>query len=179
MPLSLDQHDFMVTFTGRRVNPTALRPEDIDIRDIAHALSNLCRFTGHCRHFYSVAQHCIYASIFVAPEFAMEALLHDAAEAYINDLSRPLKHHPEMRAYVEVERRAEAAIREHFKLRPSLPPEVKEMDNMLVCDEARALMEDSAWTKGHPCAMPQGSRIVAWYPETVETSFLQRYEALR
>lgn len=83
----------MRTYTGRMFSFAEITPEDIDIRDIAHALSHLCRFVGHTSMFYSVAQHCLLVSEKIpgGPEVKLAALLHDAAEAYVNDLPSPLK----------------------------------------------------------------------------------------
>lgn len=83
-------------FTGRCVDPFNLRPEDIDIRDIAHALAHTCRFGGHCRVFYSVAEHSIRVAKWLADSgqdttTILCGLLHDAAEAYLVDLPTPLK----------------------------------------------------------------------------------------
>src|ERR1700757_1336901 len=80
------------TFSGKRFSLLEPQPDQICIEDIAHALSLQARFTGHVKYHYSVAQHCWYASQIVAPEFALEALMHDASEAYIGDMSRPMKH---------------------------------------------------------------------------------------
>ncbi len=85
--------DYIATYTGKQFYPLDPRPEDVCLEDIAHSLSNLCRFTGHTDtdRFYSVAQHSVICSTIVAPEAALLALLHDAAEAYLGDISRPLK----------------------------------------------------------------------------------------
>lgn len=82
---------WMQTYTGKRFDLLAPQPSEIDILDIAHALSMQCRFTGHCSEFYSVAEHSICVSYLVPPEDAFSALMHDAAEAYISDISSPLK----------------------------------------------------------------------------------------
>lgn len=82
------------TFTGRAFDLSNPRPEMVDAEDIAHSLSMLCRYTGHCAWFYSVAQHSILVSEIVAataPELGLAALMHDADEAYTNDWSSPMK----------------------------------------------------------------------------------------
>ena len=84
---------FITTFTGRKFHFDDITPGQICIEDIAHTLSMLCRFTGHVHQFYSVAQHSLLVDkqIKGSPEVHLAALLHDAAEAYVNDLSSPLK----------------------------------------------------------------------------------------
>lgn len=86
-----DPH-WIQTFLGKPFWPLSPRPEDIDIRDIAHALAMTCRFTGHSQKFYSVAEHSVRVSRIVPAQFALHGLLHDASEAYLCDLSRPIKH---------------------------------------------------------------------------------------
>lgn len=78
------------TYTGKRWNFFDCKPEDVHLEDIARALSNLCRFTGHCKCFYSVAQHSVLVSQNTSNPLL--GLLHDAPEAYVGDISRPLKH---------------------------------------------------------------------------------------
>ncbi|MEM4379972.1 MAG: hypothetical protein QXL01_04720, partial [Thermoplasmatales archaeon] len=77
------------TYSGKKFD--YLAQSELDIEDIAHALSNLCRFNGHTRVFYSVAEHSVNVSSMVPPELKIAALLHDAAEAYIGDVPSPLK----------------------------------------------------------------------------------------
>ena len=113
---------FIQTLSGRRVNPLDAAPEDIDPADIARALSNLCRFGGHSKAFYSVAQHSAIVCDLLeergaTPDELMAALLHDAAEAYLGDLPHPLKHRSELGAAFRVaEKRLEAVIAERFAL---------------------------------------------------------------
>src|ERR1017187_6756440 len=107
---------FIQTYTGKVFDFDDPQPEQIDILDIAHALSNLCRFGGHTRWHYSVAQHSIYVSRLcglgaLAPVWPMDALyglLHDAAEAYCVDVPRPIKN--ELTGYTEIEGRVHAAV---------------------------------------------------------------------
>ncbi len=105
---------WITTFSGRRfdyINPDIY---SIRISDIAHALSNECRYAGHCPQFYSVAQHSILTSMIVPPALALEALLHDAAEAYCKDIPSPLKRL--LPDYQIIEGRVDALIRSNFGL---------------------------------------------------------------
>lgn len=104
------------TYTGRKFYFLRCTPDDIDLRDIARALSHLCRFTGHTKFHYSVAQH----SYLVAKEFPqnpMLGLMHDAVEAYINDMSRPLKHLGQHELYKKVNDHIEGVIYEKFDVK--------------------------------------------------------------
>lgn len=103
------------TFTGKYVDPLALKPEDICIEDIAHHLSLICRYTGACPFPFSVAQHSLMVSYFMEAKHgwrtpALAGLLHDASETYLNDIASPVKHNPAMLFYREAEDRAERLI---------------------------------------------------------------------
>lgn len=87
----LARGEFMTTASGGAIYPLSPDPKDVSVYDIAYALGNVCRFGGHCRSFYSVAQHSVLVAANVARELRYAALLHDAAEAYIGDLVRPAK----------------------------------------------------------------------------------------
>lgn len=106
---------FIRTFSGKLVDPVNLTPDDICIEDIAHALSNQCRFSGHVRRFYSVGEHSVRVmkKCKINP---LKALLHDASETYLVDLPRPLKYHPEFRFYKVVEANVQDAIYERFNV---------------------------------------------------------------
>lgn len=132
------------TFTGRPFWPCDPRPEDIDARDIAHALAHQCRFAGHTAFFYSVAEHCVRASLIVPHEHALWALLHDAPEAYLVDLPRPIKHMSGVaEAYQAAEARLMGVVCEVFGLDPHQPSEVTRADMVLLQTEARDLMTGS------------------------------------
>jgi len=159
-------------------NPEA---STFEISDIAHALSLLCRFTGHVREFYSVAQHCTLASYLVPNELALPTLLHDSAEAFINDLSSPLKHClPE---YMALEKRVEAAVFEKLGVAeyfiPKMHPYIKHADLVMLATEQRDLMPPAAheWAVLHGIE-PARDPIRPWGPVDAAWRFLARYEDL-
>lgn len=139
--------DWIQTFSGKPFWPFDPRPDEIDLEDIAHALSNLCRFSGHVRTFYSVAEHSVWVSSLVDPEYAKWGLLHDATEAYLVDLPRPLKRHGLMgRLYRETEDRLMEVIAARFDLPWPMPAEVKKADSVMLATERKWLMA--------PCPLP-------------------------
>ena len=83
--------DWIQTYTGRKFHPLDPAMTDFDLRDIAHSLSLLCRFNGHCLRFYSVAEHSVRVSRILPDDLKLWGLLHDAGEAYLTDLPRPVK----------------------------------------------------------------------------------------
>lgn len=126
------------TYSGRKfdlVNPT---PDMVHFSDIAHALANVCRYTGHCRTFYSVAQHSTLVAAMLPDELKLQGLMHDATEAYVADLSRPLKQL--VPAYQDIEARVWRVIAERFGLPAKLDPKVKHADNVLLMAERRELL---------------------------------------
>jgi 5'-deoxynucleotidase YfbR-like HD superfamily hydrolase len=90
---SLDayRNAFVTTYTGKRFKFFEATPDDIELEDIIHSLSNNCRYNGHCRRFFSVAEHSLLTADLVPEPYKLYALLHDAGEAYITDIPRPLK----------------------------------------------------------------------------------------
>lgn len=167
------QGEWMQTYTGRAFYLMAPAIDDVDPEDIAHALSLLCRYGGHVRAFYSVAEHCVLMSEAVAPENALWALLHDAAEAYVNDLIRPLKH--SLPAYCAAENRIEAVICDRFGIGHQCPAEVKAADNRILRDERDALMGPPPlpW-KSIEDVEPLGVPIVGWDPDFAKRRYLDR-----
>lgn len=172
------------TFTGKAVDPLNLRPEDIDIRDIAHALSMQCRYAGHTKRFYSVAEHsalmCQYFLAAYWNEGAVEtsdeglrlakiALLHDATEAYLPDMVRPVKER--MPEYQAAEDRAWSLIALKFGLPLQLPTEVKRADTMILNDERAELMCQPPKDWGI-ASTPLGVTITGWNPGVAERRFL-------
>lgn len=155
-------------------NPEASK---ILIGDIAHALSHICRFTGHCARFYSVAEHCVHASRLVPPEDAFAALMHDAAEAVLGDVSKPLK--SLLPDYKRIERRVDRAIFAQFGLPDEPPPSVKTADRQMLGIEQRICMgNDDKWIGSTD---PADSQVIIgfWSPPVAERAFLVRYNQLR
>ena len=125
------------TYTGKYVDPFNMRAEDIDIRDIAHHLSLINRYTGATPVAYSVAQHSVAVSRhFIDPELRLAGLLHDAGEYVLNDIASPVKRHPAMAAYVEALDRLDALVFQVFGLDFSLMKVVKPFDDMEFTYEA-------------------------------------------
>lgn len=127
---------------GRVIDPLNPSVDDIYIEDIAHALSNQCRFSGHVTRFYSVAEHSVRVSKACKPEDALWGLLHDATEAYLVDLPRPLKRAPGLGdEYLKIEANLQRIICEKFGLVDEMPESVHEADNALLMTEARDLLD--------------------------------------
>ncbi len=131
------------TYTGQLFDFVEPEESPISIEDIAHALSLLCRFAGHCKEFYSVAEHSYRVSCICSKEHALWGLMHDASEAYCVDVPRPLKHMPNMKHYRAHEKRVMRAICGWFNMDPVEPPEVKDMDMVLLVTEQRDLLKNS------------------------------------
>lgn len=174
--------DWIQTVSGRRVNPFELWPEDVDIDDIAHALANLCRFCGHTKFFYSVAEHSIHVARVAATrgyplEMQLQALLHDSAEAYLGDVSRPIKYRDCMADYRAAEEWALVIILEKYGCHPRLDPEIKRIDNALLAHEGRVLLGSTKdWHLTEPPV--EGIILKGYHPDDAKAMFLQFFRAL-
>lgn len=168
--------NWMQTFTGRAYWPIDPRPEEVCIEDIAHSLSMLCRYTGHCRRFYSVAEHSVNVSRLVPPECAFPGLMHDATEAYVNDIARPLK--PSLKNYQEIEKLNWEAICKTFSLPVQLPYEIHVMDKRVCQDEKLELMAPSPFEWDKELGTPTGICIIAYPQGTAKEIFMKRFNEL-
>jgi len=137
-PKAWERGDWFVSSTGQCFNVREPNPAQVNLVDIAHHLSNVCRFGGAVREFYSVAEHCVYVSRLVPPELAALGLLHDATEAYLGDVIKPLKNClPDYRALEHV---WEKAIAQRFGFESLEHPLVKVADVAAVQAERAALL---------------------------------------
>jgi hypothetical protein len=164
------------TSSGRLFWPLDAREEEIQLEDIAHALSQLCRFVGHTRMFYSVAQHSVLVSRLCPPADALHGLLHDASEAYLGDVSRPIKHQPIFAAYREAETRLQGLVYLRFGLTPVEPKTVKAADEKALHAELRDFIKDSDPKHIELAAGIPG--IVAQRASFARDMFLDRFHAL-
>lgn len=172
----------MKTYTGRILDPFNLKPADIDILDIAHALSNLCRFNGHCREFYSVAQHSVLVSEQLwrhGTRTKLAGLLHDASEAYLCDIPRPIKYTPEFEAYRKIEADVQGIIYQKFGVDWSAATHerVKEQDDAVLAAEGIQFMNES-YTFAKPAFHIRNKPILPLAPQLAREQFLDRYRLL-
>jgi hypothetical protein len=156
------------------------RQNEILITDIGHALSMMCRFTGHVRRFYSVAEHSVLASRIVPQEDALWALLHDASEAYIADLNRPLKHYTAVGpTYMGVEEKIMKAVCLKFHLSETQPESVHKADTMMLYAEKEQLMPAKEWgTKWSEDQVAADVEVRCWAPDVAKTMFMHRFYQL-
>ncbi len=172
-----DSGAWIQTYTGRKFTPLSPQPEDIDIIDIAHALSLMCRFNGHCKDFYSVGQHAIIVSSMLSKDNALWGLLHDATEAYLPDMTRPIKQFfPNFKA---VENTLGESVSRKFGLVWPYPDCVKKADMVVLVTELRDVMQN------HPPPWniedgiePLKNRIIPIPPKEAEQQFLMRFKQL-
>lgn len=182
----------IVTYTGKYfdlLNPT---PDMVCIEDIAHSLANICRYTGHVRGFYSVAQHCVLMARADLPGDPLKKLLHDADEAYIGDIASPWKQllwickpadKTTFEYYVSIrdwESKVQKVIGLALGVDLSHSADVKEADNRMYFTEVRDLMPPSKeFGKWRGNLKPLADRIVCWSPKYAEREFLDEHIKLR
>lgn len=175
--LFVDTKDSWIqTFTGKLFNVFDFDPAMIDILDIAHALSNQCRFSGHVKQFYSVAEHSYWVA--TLSKEPLKALLHDASEAYLVDIPRPIK--PHLTNYVKIEEKLQRAIFKKFGLSENIPNEIKIIDSRMCVTEGEKLMPDISHWKMLDKFAPFSSKwmIECWSPAKAKHYFLTLFMQL-
>lgn len=185
---------WMQSYTGKQLFIFEPERSKICIEDIAHSLSYICRYGGHCTRFYSVAQHSFLVAELMlrhvsgmsipfreACDMVKAALLHDAAEYVLGDILRPLKHSGEMETYIRLEDRWEHAIFTTFGIEDIYRQHkalIKKFDWVLLATERRDLMtavENRPWTVREA---PMEEKIDTVSIEVVEELFLHRFRSM-
>jgi hypothetical protein len=179
--LNIRRGDWILTFTGVEFWPMDPRLDEIRIEDIAHALSMQCRFSGHIKKFYSVAEHSIRVAELVSTENKLAALLHDASEAYLVDLPSPIKNYSEIGRHYKI---AEQALMETIAKRFSFVlnlPEVETADKQMLCIEARDLCSTNSWWNKYSSVLTGKERSVEipMLQQEAEDLFLQAFKVFR
>lgn len=166
---------WMQTYLGGQIYPLDPHPSELDIQDIAHSLSMQCRFNGHTKRFYSVAEHCCHVADILPEPLKLAGLLHDASEAYLCDLPRPIK---QTKGFADVYRQAESVLERLIAVRFGFeyPYEqaIRDADEKLLWTEAIQLMSPlhPDWLVGDPV---QGLALECWIPSQARDCFLWRY----
>lgn len=169
---------YIQTLSGKKFDYTQATIDDIEISDIANAISKICRFAGHLPDFYSVAQHSVLCSLIVPAEHAFEALMHDAAEAYCQDIPAPLK--ALLPDYRDIEGFVDGLIRFKYNIPLEQTPCVKYADLVMLATERRDLDIDdgTVW----PCleGIPASEMITVCplRPEQAYAMFMARFNEL-
>lgn len=173
-PIGTNLSGYIQTFSGGKINPISPVPEDVNLDDIAAALSKMCRYAGHCSRFYSVAEHCVHIANLAPDELRLTALMHDASEAYLVDIPRPVK--PFLPGYYELEDRLMRVIAYRLGFHWPLPAEVKYLDNSILSDEREQNMapmeNDEIWGDMLPAL---GVKLQFWTPAQAELEFHQAF----
>lgn len=183
----------IATYGGGTFQPLTPNPDDVRLVDIAHPLAQQCRFTGHTRRFYSVAQHSVHCAEMVQDwllndsqyedlpypnaQLVLTALMHDASEAYLADISRPIKMVPEFGdVYKKFEGVLEIAIAVRFNLVYPYPEIIKRADNALLRTEQRDLMPPNFLHAGDDF---YPATLQPWSPVLAEDTFIDMFESLQ
>jgi len=164
--------DWIKTWSGRQFWPMDPKVEDVNILDIAHSLSNLCRYGGHVNRFYSVAEHSIHIASRLQNEgydkqIIKWALLHDATEAYCADVPRPLKNF--LPDYMKIEEGISKVIIEKYNMLPDMPDIVKEYDDRITLNEMDILTNNESFPVREGNRLPiVSNKILNWKLTPVE-----------
>jgi len=175
------ENGWIETYTGKQFHILDPKPDEICVQDIAHALAHQCRYNGHTIRHYSVAEHSVLLARYVfkmtsGKRLTRSMLLHDAAETYIGDMPRPLKHL--VPQFIEIEKSIEQVIAKVFDVFLEMPEYLKDLDTRILVDERKQCMgkTDNKW--GSDTLLPLGITICNWSPEEAEKQFLDMFYAI-
>ncbi len=172
----IDRGSWMQTQSGKRFYPLDPRPEDLDIQDIAHALAMQCRYAGHTSRFYSVAEHCVHVARSLPRELRLAGLLHDASEAYLVDVPRPVK--AMLKDYTLMEDLLMGAIARKFGFCWPLAREVHYADEDILNDELAQCMKGVQAGPWNLSGKSLGVRIQFWDHVEAKWEFLNLFDQL-
>lgn len=176
-PTEMITTPYVSTFSGNRFYPLEPRIDHIAIEDIAHGLAYQCRFNGQTHEFYSVAQHSLIVASLVPTDLRLAALLHDAAEAYLGDMVKPLK--VLLPAFAAIEDQVSALIATAFGIDFSDYAPIKRADLIALATEKRDLMPHSAERWAYlDDIRPLPQRIVTMSPGLAKQEFLREFSLL-
>ena len=175
----MDTKGSIITFTGRLFWPLNPKLEDINLLDICHALGNQCRFTGHTWEFYSVAEHSCRVHDILPDELKLAGLLHDASEAFLMDLARPVKEQESMEFFRKAEDKIMYLMAIKFGFSYPFESEIKKADKILLNTEYRDLMTKNELRESDFNGVePLASRIHPWTPVAGKYGMIDRLERL-
>lgn len=163
------------TYSGKRFYFTNPNPDDLDIEDVAQALSKQCRFAGHIKKFYSVAEHSLYVSYL--SQNPLEGLLHDASEAFLVDMPSPIK--AELPEYRKVEQGIMDVVAKKWNFPWPMSADTHECDRIMLVEEAESLLNTCEWIEEYrPKSGRRGILPVGLSPDEAYTAFMTRYKQL-
>lgn len=170
--------DWIQTFSGIAAYPFDLRPEEVELEDIAHSLSHICRFNGHTVTFFSVAEHSVRVCDAASPRAKPFALFHDSAETFFCDLASPVK--KSLEGYKEAENRALDVILGKFDIEADekIREEVHIIDQRIRIDERNQLMRPPIHPWGKTEIQPLGIKILPMSPDVAKRAFIATAQKL-
>lgn len=174
--------DYILTYTKTKFYPIEPNKEDIYVEDIAHSLAQMARANGHFKHFYSVAQHCVNCckeakARGYSERVQLGCLLHDASEAYLADITRPVKKY--LTQYLTFEDRLQKLVYDKYGIGDVTEDElgmIKEVDDAMLFYEFRDLMGVDLFENPPHIAMAHDFSLRAF--ESVEKEFIDLVQAL-
>jgi uncharacterized protein len=171
------------TFSGKQVDFINPDPEQLCIEDIAHALAHTCRYTGHTQYFYSTAEHSIilvnyiWSNLGYSKQDQFTMLMHDAAEAFLGDISSPLK--ALLPDYKKIEKNFEKVLANKFGFEYPLPDRLKQLDKRIILDEVKYLFAESVGNWEHDDYEPLNVEIAGLSPDQAKRKFLYMFHNLK